>query len=205
MGTFLFATQVNWTANARSIVPMAPPIGILIGRRLSLFHVGKPFPIKRVTAALSTAFALALILSYADYTLARAGKQAAAELTRKFPDENSTVRFTGHWGYQYYMMQTKYFQPLVYNPTLFKEGDILIISENNTGLFLEDGQRDFPNPVTINVFPWASVWSKTRRAGLYADILGSIPYSFGPVPDETFHIMLSDQNILIDLKEFKPE
>lgn len=205
MGTFLFATQVNWTANARSIVPMATPIGILVGRRLSLVHADKPYPLRRVSTGLAIALMLALTLAYADYTLARAGKQAAAVLTEKFPDEDSTIRFTGHWGYQYYMMQTRYFQPLVYNPTLFKEGDILIISENNTGLFLEDGKGDFPDPMTIDVFPWATVWSKSKRSGLYADVWGSIPYSFGLIPDETFHIMLSYRDTMIDLKEFKPE
>ncbi|MFP6583633.1 MAG: glycosyltransferase family 39 protein, partial [Candidatus Hydrogenedentota bacterium] len=204
MGTFLFATQVNWTANARSIVPMAPAIGILIGRRLSHVHGDLAFPIRRVGASLTAAVLLAITLAYADYTLARAGKQAATKITQEYGDEDTTLRFTGHWGNQYYMMQTPHFQPLVYLPTDFKKGDVLVICDNNTGLFLTDEQRDFAETTEFDIFPYATVWCKSHRTGFYSDIWGSIPYSFGAIPDEAYHVLISGSDMHVDLGIYKP-
>jgi 4-amino-4-deoxy-L-arabinose transferase-like glycosyltransferase len=41
MGTFLFAAFFNWIVNARSILPMAPAVGILIARRLEAGELAK--------------------------------------------------------------------------------------------------------------------------------------------------------------------
>ena len=35
LGTFVFTALLNWTINGRSILPMAPAVGILLARRLS--------------------------------------------------------------------------------------------------------------------------------------------------------------------------
>src|SRR5204862_6338284 len=34
IGTFLFAAEINWTVNGRSLLPMGPAIGMLVARRL---------------------------------------------------------------------------------------------------------------------------------------------------------------------------
>jgi 4-amino-4-deoxy-L-arabinose transferase-like glycosyltransferase len=204
MGTFLFASQVNWTANARSIVPMVPAIGILVDRRLSLLYPDDQLPVKRLGAGLAVALLLCLTLSYADYTLARAGKLAAAEIAQKTEHTEGAIRFSGHWGYQYYMMEHERFEPVVYVPTLFKRGDVLVISSNNTGLFLANEQKDFAQTLSYPVFPWVSAWSKSHRAGFYSDIWGGIPFAFGAIPDEEYHLLTTSVDNMVDLTIYKP-
>jgi hypothetical protein len=40
LGTYVFAVYLNWTTNGRSILPMIPPAGILIARRLEATEIG---------------------------------------------------------------------------------------------------------------------------------------------------------------------
>ena len=35
LGTYFFAAVVNWTANARSVLPLLPPAAILLARRIA--------------------------------------------------------------------------------------------------------------------------------------------------------------------------
>jgi hypothetical protein len=199
MGTFVFASQTNWTVNARSLVPMAPAIGILIARRIDVRYAEKPFSTKWVAACLLPAFALTLTLAYADYTLARAGKTAASQYRDLVDDYDHVLRFTGHWGFQFYMLEQE-FPPLEYINTEIAKGDVLVIPANNTGLHLMDA--DTPNEFTLDipVFPFATTWSNERRAGFYSNNWGSLPYIFGSALPERYNAVIFEKDALISVE-----
>jgi hypothetical protein len=66
LGTFVFAAFMNWTVNARSILPMTPAIGILIVRRLEYFGMIQT-RIRKITLCAISSAALALLVTQADF------------------------------------------------------------------------------------------------------------------------------------------
>src|SRR5690606_14711949 len=100
VGTIVFAVFVNWTLNARSVLPLAPAAGILAARRLELrwqsFTPGMGW-------ALTAGAALSLIVARADFAYAVADRTAAQSLDARFAGER--LWYTSHWGFQYYLEQ----------------------------------------------------------------------------------------------------
>ena len=124
-GTFIFASFVNWTVNARSILPMAPAVGILLMRR------SKPPPAWPLVPALI----VALLVAWADYGLANSARSAVDIIYSKYRDWPGKARFQGHWGFQYYM-ELKGFEIDEQGRSDFLPGDILIIPENNCDYYM---------------------------------------------------------------------
>ena len=97
LGVFVFAAFVNWSANGRSILPMAPAIGILAARAI------QRRPMRRLgTAAILFSAVLSLLLAASDFQIANASRTAASLVTAQKQD-HLPVWFDGHWGFQWYM------------------------------------------------------------------------------------------------------
>ena len=187
-GTFIFAIEFNWAINARSIVPMAAPIGILAVRRME-FQSSDSIKSRLWWVPVFPALALSMTLAYADYTLAVSAKRAAIQLDEDLANIPDTKYFAGHWGFQYYFQRLGGV-PIDYSDRRVEQGDMMIIPVNNTWLWMED---DYYEPgkgvaVEFDVFPWASVWQRDVRAGFYADNWGSLPFAFGIVPKERYNV-----------------
>ena len=67
-GTFLFTAFFNWTVNGRSLLPLAPAVGILIARRLGQNDLSnrKTFP-RGVIFCLIASAALAFGVAQSDF------------------------------------------------------------------------------------------------------------------------------------------
>ena len=74
--TFVFASFLNWTISARSILPLAPAVGILIDRRVHLLNFGA---LKKIALVVFIAFSILIsyVLVCADYSMANIAKKAA--------------------------------------------------------------------------------------------------------------------------------
>lgn len=184
-GIFVFAAQVNWTTNARSILPMAVPIGILIFRRLETRPGNIANTSWRLWVPLLPALALSVTLLYADFRLANSARAAAAHFRDQSTGHLGTDWYTGHWGFQYYMElgDMKHVDVI---GTDVQPGDVVIVPTNNMRKItipeiIASGYR-----VEFSVFPWATTWNYQRRAGFYSDTWGHLPYAFGPVPAEQY-------------------
>ncbi len=184
-GTFVFATYLNWTTNARTILPMTPAVGILLARRLELVARRRPAVKRFLPASFTTAALLALAVAAADTSLANAQRQAAARILAAYP--NQRIWFQGHWGFQYYMEKGGALA-VDYARSRLAPGDLLVIPRNNTNIKVpptgfrpvrQFALRPFPGLTTMEAPP--------NRAGFYSDIWGALPYGFGPVnPEEYF-------------------
>ncbi len=184
-GTFVFATYLNWTTNARSILPMAPAVGILLARRLELVARRRPAVKRLAPATLTAAAILALAVAAADTSLANVQRRAAAEILAAYPGKR--IWFQGHWGFQYYMEKGGGLA-VDYTKSRFAPGDLLAIPRNNTNIVLPGAGFRPVRQFAIQPLPGITTMeAPPNRAGFYSDIWGALPYGFGPVnPEEYF-------------------
>jgi len=186
-GTFVFAAYLNWTINARSILPMAPAIGILIARRLERNFSGASFPVSRVALCLAVCAAFALVIAEADCLTALAVRQNARAIGATY-GKKMRLWFQGHWGFQFYMEQAGA-RPLDFKNGSLKPEDLVAIPSNNT-ILLPPGPG---KAVLLEIYsepgpPAFATVSQTLGASFYSSALGPLPFAFGPVPPEMVSI-----------------
>jgi 4-amino-4-deoxy-L-arabinose transferase-like glycosyltransferase len=180
LGTFVFATLINWTVNARSVFPFVPAVGILIARRLEAVSLSRA----RLAILLAVCCVLSLWITSGDAAFANSARQAADMIHDKTAGQPDTVWFAGHWGFQYYMQQHGA-QPYDQKTNLSRPGEILIMPDNNSNLF------ELPNLVIVDAIEipmrrWVTTSRGTSGAGFYSSVWGPLPFSFGPVPAEHY-------------------
>ncbi len=190
VGTWIFAGFLNWTVNARSVLPLIPAAGILMFRRLDrspgILTQSRP-------AAVASGLAIAALLSFAitasDVAWANSAREAAGLIYQKTRGERGTVFFLGHWGFQYYM-QTLGFIPADEIYSRFRVGDLVIVPVNNTELIPLPRQFDFIEQEDLKLLPGNLVTTMNwgMGAGFYSSYWGPLPFAFGNVPPEEYQI-----------------
>jgi hypothetical protein len=83
LGTYLFAAYVSWALDGRSVPPLVPAVPIPLARR---FEVVNWRPVWLCPAVLAPAFALALLVAWADVRQAEAERTAADLLAAEYND-----------------------------------------------------------------------------------------------------------------------
>jgi len=190
LGTFVFAAYLNWTVNARSILPLVPAAGILLARRLSLKSSASPQSIvRKAFIPLFASGAIALWITVADAQLANSAKTAAAILHRDVQGRTpGTLFFEGHWGFQYYM-EAYGARPVDVTNFQFKPGDIFVVAENNADVipikteFIAGGQG---TEIELDGPKGATTANSKMGAGFYSAHWGPLPFVFGPIPPEHY-------------------
>ncbi len=188
LGTFVFASYLNWTTNARTILPMAPAVAILLGRRLDLAGRRRPASRRYLPAALCLTAVLGLVVTAADTSLANAQRRAAGQIMAAFRGER--VWFQGHWGFQYYMERLGGLA-VDYAKSRLRPNDLLVIPRNNTNIKLPAAGFRAVKRFSIQPMNWVTTMEAPpppNRAGFYSDIWGALPYGFGPVTPEEYFI-----------------
>jgi hypothetical protein len=188
-GTLLFAAFLNWTVNARSILPLIPAAAILIARRIDASAVSVPrWSDARLLVPLLISGVLSLCVAAADTSLASSARTAANALNSLPPGGQAVIVFEGHWGFQYYM-QAGGAQPVDVNTYHFHAGDLLVIPENNTHKFgMPPGATATRVVLGVKTISWMSTMSPPLGAGFYASVWGPLPFAFGPVPPERYNL-----------------
>lgn len=191
LGTLFFAGFVNWTVNARSVLPMIPGVGLLIFRRLERNH-GAVLPRHSafVAGAGLAAGMLALLITTADAAWADSAREAATRVYSKTRAERGTVYFLGHWGFQYYM-QALGFVPGAEQNYRLAPGDVLIVPSNNTELAVPPRESNLVMQEQLELLQnaFATTMSAGLGAGYYSSYWGPLPFAFGPVPPERYEIL----------------
>lgn len=191
-GTWVFASFVNWTVNARSVLPMIPAVAILLARRLeaSGTFAGK-LRMAKVVVPLVVSVAVALWVTWADAGLANSGRKAAQYVRDHLSKPGVNVNFEGHWGFQYYMQAYQY-QPIDYRNLHVGNGDLVVIPQNSSYA----APQSIPSSVvasrgvlTLPVKTGMTTMSQSWGSGFYSDALGPLPYSFGPPLPEYYMVL----------------
>jgi len=191
MGTFIFASFVNWTINARSIYPMLPAVAVLVTRKLGSRTISaNVINRNRILLPLIPALIVSISVGWADASLADCQRKAADMIHEKFKKDANTIWFQGHWGFQYYMERSGA-KPIAFKKSKIGENDILVIPLNNSGLITPNKEK-FKNTYQFELMPcrWISTMSSTLMAGFYWDKKGCMPYCFGNVEPEKYFIFI---------------
>ncbi len=121
VGTFVFATFLNWSITARTFLPMAPAVAILVTQHFEK----RQAPMWLHACAILSVATLSLLITAADYGQANCGRAAARLFRQKYGSQPDKVQFMGHWGFQYYMEQWGA-KPFDRNNPKVTNGDIIV-------------------------------------------------------------------------------
>jgi 4-amino-4-deoxy-L-arabinose transferase-like glycosyltransferase len=185
LGTFLFVAFFNWTVNGRSILPMAPAVGILLARRLEQ-NTRAGWKLRPVNAAfcLGLGGLLALLTAQADFRRAVAVRQCARQVCAKYGTGGEKLWFEGHWGFQYYM-EAGGGSLVDWEHSSMKNGDYLALPWNNTNL--HPPKPEFVIKREVLVAPSPGIFTTMNAAagsGFYWSAIGPLPFVFGSAPPE---------------------
>src|SRR5690349_19977677 len=202
LGTFIFAAMMNWTISARTFLPMAPAVIILLIRRLrvsalvaaavsgasfekdstpKVFEVASWWPL--LPAAL-----VSLLIAIGDYTLANTARTAASRFQQRFRNESGTVWFEGHWGFQYYMQHWGA-KSVDSEQHGLVPGDALIVPVNNTNVSRKPAASTVASVEETNYAQFFAItMSREVEAGFYSSRWGPLPWEVAAVPLERYLI-----------------
>jgi hypothetical protein len=188
-GTFFFTAFCNWTVNARSILPMAPAVAILVARRLqSKFAEQTTGRSTGMAISLVAGGTLTLLVTRADFSAACAVRQSALETCARFGGTSDCLWFQGHWGFQFYM-DPAVSAALDFEHSILKPGDLLAVPAGNTSVMAPESSRATPLDVlTFSGLEPLATWNVNAGAGFYAAVYGPVPFVFGAIPPERVSI-----------------
>jgi len=181
IGTFVFASFVNWTINGRSILPLVPAAGILIVRKLGRM------PRWAVPAALAVSAIVSLVVLVGDYQLAGTAREASRVIHAK--SQGRTLQFEGHWGFQYYM-ESWGAKPLDMVKVDLNPGEVVAIAYNNTQIVgLPKSKTGSTDRFEIGPTLPAATMRSLAGAGFYASVFGPLPYRLGAMAPERYSMI----------------
>ncbi|MBK5276961.1 MAG: glycosyltransferase family 39 protein [Desulfuromonadales bacterium] len=187
MGTFAFTIFVNWSVNARSILPIAPIAGIMAMRHLRQLNKLNVNVMRGLYAPIILSLFMALIVTSADYSLANSARTAAHTIHKTIINFPGKVWLEGHWGFQYYIESTGGVKSLNYDNPSLKKGDLVIIPGNNTNTkLLYKHLAILKNEFEFDVSKKISTMNVSTGAGFYSDLSGPLPFAVGYTPEKYY-------------------
>lgn len=180
MGTFVFTALFNWTVNGRSILPMAPAVGILLARRWEQRSMNPATSQRRLAISLACAALLALLVTQADYRFAVCARGSAEAIGERFGHNGHKLWFQGHWGFQYYMMEQGA-TPEEIGQSVVQPGDVLAIPFDNCNVHYPGSP---PGRFAIEGPHFVIAENVYAGAAFYSSVAGPLPFSFSHAPDE---------------------
>jgi 4-amino-4-deoxy-L-arabinose transferase-like glycosyltransferase len=186
LGAFVFAAFLNWTNNARANLPMVPPVGILIARRLALRGVRSWTP---VALALAASLALALGVARADQLLAGSAREAAQQLAQRYGQGPGQLWFLGHWGFQYYL-EREGARAVDLEASALAPHDVVLVPTNNTNVVALPWERfEQVELLELQGQRLLATMSPQVGAGFYSSSWGPLPFAVGAVPSERYFVL----------------
>jgi hypothetical protein len=184
----IFATVLNWTVSARSLLPIVPAAAILLVRRLDwLKSTRVGFGCWLWPLLPSAAFSLCV--AAADFQLANSARVAAALIATWYLPAAQPVWFQGHWGFQYYMQKVGA-QPVDFAQTTLQPGNVLVVPSDNSNIDWPDpGAAELLKVFERRVCSWLSTMQLGTGAGFYAADWGPLPFVAGPTSPERYTVL----------------
>jgi hypothetical protein len=188
-GTFIFTGFLNWTINARSVLPLIPAAAILLARRFDALQAGpNRLHSSALVLPLALAGAVSLWLAWGDTELANSARMAATLIEQKTRSQPGTVWFTGHWGFQYYM-ESFGAHPVVLDDPPHRPGDFLVIAENSRLFDLRPNFVASREWIQIPMHLGITTAETKLGAGFYSFDSGPLPFAIGAVPPERYELI----------------
>jgi dolichyl-phosphate-mannose-protein mannosyltransferase len=196
LGTFFFAAFVNWSVNARSVLPLVPAAGILLARRLEdPGNAPRSRSQGKLVAALVASGLVSVWVAAADAEWADSEREAARLVKERLSSETAAVWFEGHWGFQYYAQKAG-LRPFDLEKYTLSPGDVLIMPEGNiqTRTPPQKLVRD-QRLLEIDLHQPISTMRWRMGAGFYSSFFGPLPFAFGAVSPERYFLFRIDATL----------
>ena len=175
VGTFAFAAFLNWSITARTVLPMAPAVSILLLRHWDRVRGSRPGSLTKL-GWIGAAAVISLVVAAADYSEADAARAGAHYFQKRYGRKHTRVWFQSHWGFQFYMQKWKA-KPLIQNAPI-RHGDVMIIPSNNAD-YLTVAQPAVPVEEIIRpTMPLVATFAPGTGAGFYSSVRGPVPWAF---------------------------
>jgi hypothetical protein len=188
-GTFIFTGFLNWTINARSVLPLIPAAGILLARRVDTLREGSAsWRPAMLAIGLAAAGAVSLWLTWADTELANSARTAATIIEQKTMNQPGAVWFTGHWGFQYYMESFGAHAVEIDDPPHRTE-DFLAVVESGQLFEIRPVFVTSRDVIEIPMRLGITTAQDKLGAGFYSSDVGPLPFAVGPVPPERYELI----------------
>lgn len=187
-GMFVFASNLNWTSNARSILPLAPPVACLLARRMEDRAV---FRSKRggvlTVAILFAGATISVACAHADFSWANQVRAAAESLPLRPSVKGRRAYCIVHWGFQYYL-ERQGIPSFDLRRDRVAPGDVLLLAENNTNVAQPPGvDLRVVDEVRIGGRLGIHTVAPSVGASFYASVFGPLPFAIGrPAPNGYF-------------------
>jgi len=189
-GTFAFTVFFNWTVNARTILPMAPAVAILLARAAEEALARTA----RIAVPVVLSLVVSLFVAWSDYSLAASAKDAARTIADKYSGGPGRLWFQGHWGFQYYM-EEQGGKAIEWDNFVIKPGDAVAFPFNNTGLrLLPDDEFAVVEDFRYEPSPFVSTMTLGPGAGFYASEWGPLPFMLFPPNEERYQVLVPRQD-----------
>jgi hypothetical protein len=183
LGTTVFGAWLNYTTNARALLPMAPALAIALVRGLDARRV----PRLLRYAVLVPAAALALGVAWGDASLADAARRAARRIAVDHADDPGTHWFEGHWGFQLYLERAGW-RPVDVRRSALRPGDLLASPLGwKLRLDVPAAAAEDLDVFGIRTAPVTTMALETAT-GFHAIQWGPLPYRFLPGHVERFEV-----------------
>jgi 4-amino-4-deoxy-L-arabinose transferase-like glycosyltransferase len=182
-GTVVFAAGLNWTTSGRAVLPLAPPLALLLVRRIERSRAALLAPGRTpIATALALAAGVSLSVAHGDHEFAASAREAAEILHARRTDER--IWFEGHWGFQYYMQRAGS-TPIDYRASQLETGDWIVLPQTNSNVrWPPAGTFEPVDRIELPLQTLASTLSGPG-AGFYSSIYGPLPYTLGrPEPEQ---------------------
>jgi hypothetical protein len=184
---FTFATILNWTINARSLLPIVPVVAILLVRRLEQDAANTMARSRCLWPVILSAIS-GLFVAAADFDFANSARAAAQQIMAQYQSVTGQIWFQGHWGFQYYMEKLGA-KPVDYAFTTLQPGDILVVPSNNSNAMPPPAEdAELLETKEFAAFPWLSTMQHDKGAGFHDADYGPLPFVAGPMPSGKYSI-----------------
>src|SRR5262249_4037905 len=130
---------------------------------------------------------ITLIVTVGDVQLAGAGREASSVIQGKA--SGRTVRFEGHWGFQYYM-ESWGARPLDVVAMELSSGDVVAFGYSNTQIVgLPKSRTGATDRFEVGPTLPAATMRSLAGAGFYASVFGPLPYRLGAMAPERYSVI----------------
>ncbi len=209
LGIFAFSAFVNWTTNARSLLPMLPALAI-IGARRTDRPGAQTVDGRWIGVPLAGAAALSMLVSWADYETAGVARTASVDVAEATEKETGTRYYSGQWGIRWYFeeqgfvgmayeMEEDHLGRILEGEITALKGDVYVVHPYAGGFnpnveFLSSHGTQLETLAYQRILP-VSTHDFAAGAGFYSAHVGPLPFVFGPVNPETFEIYRLTDNV----------
>lgn len=191
-----FSGFLNWTVNARSLLPALPALAIVVVRRFEMRRVQNPKRNWRPVMPLAIGGVLSLAVCHADYATASISREFVRDYATKPGVDLEATWFVGHWGLQYYLEQEgaqaiefDYLFDRQTSRPVPKQGDRIVWWKNQYQALPSSYPTENAEVEQYWPTPYLTTMHFQTGAGFYSATSGTLPYYFGSTQPEEFRII----------------